>query len=148
MPILKAMSSKGKVRQAVSYVLDKAKATLRATLNMNTEEDYAKQMQRTARMLSKDKPGSRTFYHFILAFHPDDSDRNSGPLNDWLAMQIAIKLINKFFQGYQAVLSVHNDTEHKHVHIIIAAVHPMNGIKISMSDRDYRQMKDEVDALS
>lgn len=148
MPILKAKASKGNVAEAIAYVLDKAKSTLRAVLNMNAEEDYAKQIKRTAKMWSKDKSGSRQFYHFKLAFHPDDSDRKGGPLDDWTAMTIATRLVKQFFSGYQAVLSVHNDTEHKHVHIIIGAVHPITGRKISVNDASYRQMKDKVDELS
>lgn len=148
MPILKAKSSKGKVRQAISYILDKAKATLRATIGLNLEEDYAKQMERNARMWRKNKPGSRTFYHLKLAFHPDDSDRNGGPVTDWMALQMAMKLVKEFFPGYQAVLAVHNDTAHKHVHMIISAVHPTTGRKINMNDHDYRRMKDEADKLA
>lgn len=148
MAILKAKASKGNVCEAISYILDKAKATLRATIGLNHEEDYGKQMKRTARMWGKDKPGSRQFYHLKLAFHPDDSDRNGGPLDDWSAMQIAIKLVKEFFPGYQAVLSVHNDTEHKHVHMIISAVHPTTGRKINMNDWEYRRMKDRADELS
>lgn len=148
MPILKAKASKGNVKEAITYVLDKSKSTLRVGLNMNAEEDYAVQMKRTARMWSKDKSGSRQFYHFKLAFHPDDSDRNGGPLNDWMAIQIATALMKQFFPGYQAVLSVHNDTEHKHVHMIVGAVHPTTGRKISMNDAAYRKMKDRVDELS
>jgi len=148
MPILKAKASKGKIKEAIAYVLDKAKSTLRAVLNMDAEEDYAKQMERTARMWRKDKTGSRMFYHFKLAFHPDDSDRNGGPLDDWTAIQIATKLVKQFFPGYQAVLSVHNDTEHKHVHMIIGAVHPTTGRKLRMDDSEYRRMKDVADALS
>lgn len=148
MAILKAKSSKGNVSEAISYVLDKAKSTLKAALNLNAEEDYAKQMKRTARMWSKDNSGSRQFYHFKLAFHPADSDRNGGPLSDWVAINIAIKLVKQFFPGYQAVLSVHNDTEHKHVHIIIGAVHPIIGRKLRMNDSEYRKMKDLADELS
>lgn len=148
MPILKAKASKGNVGEAISYVLDKAKSTMRVALNMNAEEDYAKQMKRTARMWGKDKSGSRQFFHFKLAFHPDDSARNGGPLSDWMAIQIATALVKQFFPGYQAVLSVHNDTEHKHVHMIIGAVHPTTGRKISMNDAAYRQMKDRADDLS
>lgn len=148
MPILKAKASKGKVGESISYILDKAKSTLRAAVGLNLEEDYAKQMERTARVWGKNKSGGRTFYHFKLAFHPDDSDCNGGPLDDWTAMQIAIKLVKQFFPGYQAVLSVHNDTAHKHVHIVIGAVHPTTGRKISMNDAAYREMKDRADELS
>ena len=148
MAILKAKASKGNVGEAISYVLDKAKSTLKAILNMNTEEDYAKQMKRTARMWSKDKSDSRQFYHFKLAFHPDDSDRNGGPLDDWMAMTIATRLVKQFFPGYQAVLSIHNDTEHKHVHMIVGAVHPTTGKKLRMNDSEYRKMKDRADELS
>lgn len=148
MPILKARASKGKVGDAISYVLNKAKSTLKVILNLNPGEDYAKQMERTVRMWGKDKSGSRQFYHFKLAFHPDDSDRQGGPLTDWIAIQIATKIVKEFFPGYQAVLSVHNDTEHKHVHMIISAVHPTTGKKINMNDSDYRRMKDRADELS
>ena len=110
MPILKAKASKGKIKEAIAYVLDKAKSTLRAVLNMDAEEDYAKQMERTARMWRKDKTGSRMFYHFKLAFHPDDSDRNGGPLDDWTAIQIATKLVKQFFPGYH--LRRKNNTRH------------------------------------
>ena len=51
--------SKGNASEAISDVLDKAKSTLRATVNMDAEEDYTKQMQRTAGMWSKDKSGTR-----------------------------------------------------------------------------------------
>ena len=146
MPILKANASKGNVAETIAYVLDQAKTTGKVLLNMNAEENYAKQMERTARMWNKDKPGSRQFYHFKLAFHPDDS--KGGPLDDWMALQIGTKLTKQFFPGYQAVLSVHNDTAHKHVHIIVGAVHPTTGRKISINDAAYRRMKDRVDELS
>lgn len=146
MPILKAKASKGKVGQAISYILDKTKATLRATIGLNLEEDYGKQMERTARMWGK--LGGRTFYHLKLAFHPDNSERNGGPLDDWTAMQIALKLVKEFFPDYQAVLSVHNDTAHKHVHMVISAVHPTTGKKVNLNKSDYCRMKDRADELS
>lgn len=148
MPILKMSSSKKNVSEAIAYVLDKAKSTLRAVLNMNPNEDYAKQMERNARLWGKDKPNTRTFYHLKLAFHPHDSDRNGGPLTDWIAIQVATRLIQEFAAGYQALLSVHNDTAHKHVHIIISAVHPLTGKAVNISPGAYRRMKDRANEIA
>lgn len=148
MPILKMRASRGNVGEAITYVLDKAKSTLRAVLNMSTNEDYAKQMQRTVRLWNKDTPGSRQFYHLKLAFHPDDSDRNGGPLTDGIAIQAATRLVKEFASGYQALLSVHNDTAHKHVHMIISAVHPLTGKKINIRDSQYRYMKDRANEIA
>lgn len=144
MPILKMSSSKGRVRTTIDYVLDKAKCGMKAELNLNTEEDYAKQMERTARMWNKDTPGSRKFYHFKLAFHPNDSER----LTDMRAMQIAARLIQEFLPGYQAVLAVHKDTAHKHVHIVVSAVHPLSGAHINISNTQYRRMKDRANEIA
>ena len=148
MPILKMSSSKKSVRGAITYILNKAKSTARAVLNMNPNEDFAKQMQRSIKIWNKDHPGSRKFYHLKLAFHPGDSDRNGGSLTDKLALQIAMRITNEFFGGYQAVLSVHNDTAHKHVHMIISAVHPMTGKNVNISPGKYQQMKDRASEIS
>ena len=144
MPILKIRASKGNVRNAVTYVLDKAKCVLWAVANLNPEEDYAKQMQRNARMWNKDTHGKRQFYHLILAFHPSDSRR----LTDLTALQIAAMLIKEFFPEYQVVLALHVDTAHKHVHMVISSVHPLTGSKINVKNSQYSLMKNRVNEIA
>ena len=89
-------------------------------------------------------PESRKFYHFKLAFHPRDSDR----LTDMTALRIAVRLVKEFLPGYQAVLVVHNDTAHKHVHIVVSAVHPLAGSSVNIPNAKYQLMKDRANEIS
>lgn len=147
MPVTKIKATMN-IAGAISYSLSEDKATLKAVINLNIEEDFSVQMRRVARLWGKDIENSRQGYHLKVCFDPRDDEKNGGLLTDSLAIKVVAKLVREAFPNHQAVLAVHNDTPNKHVHVIIGAVNPLTGIKINMRMSEYRDLKDLANKIA
>lgn len=74
---------------------------------------------RTAWKYRKDRvPGSTTMHHYIVSHAKEDGQR----LSDEALLQKGMAIRSLFFSGSDALIAVHRDTEHIHLHIVISAV--------------------------
>lgn len=66
-------------------------------------------------------------YAFSLAWHPEQQPDRGAMIEDARA---ALKVLG--MEEYQTVLVAHNDTAHRHVHVIVNRVHPVTGKAINL----------------
>ena len=66
-------------------------------------------------------------YAFSLAWHPEQQPDRAAMIE---AGRAALKALG--MEDYQAVLVAHNDTAHRHVHVIVNRVHPVTGKAINL----------------
>lgn len=73
--------------------------------------------------------------HFVQAFSPNDE------LSYETAHEIAMKIAEKYFKGYQVVVATHQDKEHIHSHFVVNTVNFETGKKIQFSNKDLESLK-------
>ncbi len=76
------------------------------------------------------KETGRQYYHIVQSFSPDD------PITPETAHEIGMKFA-EYFDGYQAVVATHVNTDHLHNHIILNSVSLDTG-------RKFHQSRDEM----
>ena len=79
--------------------------------------------------------GGREKLHFIQSFNPEDN------LTYETAHEIANKMANEFFNGFQVVVATHQDTEHIHSHFVVNSVNFETGKKIQFSQKELERLK-------
>lgn len=149
MPIFICNGCKSTPNKVLKYVLDKKKATLVRTINLDDGRSYAQQFYETA--LVWDKPtgyDTRKYYHAKLSFDIRDNAEYGGALTPMLAMRIANRLARELWMSHEAVMAAHTDKAHIHVHIIINAVSLETGKMLHINDAEYRKQKDRANTLA
>lgn len=71
------------------------------------------------------KLGGRQAYHYIISF----SDADQSRLSPDVTLQIISEFTERYVPDYEAVFSVHNDTDHIHGHLIYNSVNLVTGKK-------------------
>lgn len=83
------------------------------------------------------KKSKRRIYHMVVSFPEREDDLYSIYL-------FGQRVIEFFFEGYQCVFAVHEDTENLHIHIVWNSVNYRNGKKWHMSRPDCGKIKDKI----
>ena len=149
MPITKIDYSDATPEKAIAYITDPEKSNVHSVINLNPNEDYAEQINRFARLWNKAQEyDDRKYYQAKICFDPADSDANGGPLTDELALTVSEEIAREFFPGHPCVIAVHNDTNAKHVQIIIGAVNIYTGEMLNLRRGAYRKFKDRANEIS
>jgi len=149
MPITEIKCSKATPAKAIAYITHPDKASMKAVMNLNLEEDFAEQMMRTAKWWGKaQNEKDRKYYHMKICFAPKDLASNGGKLTEKTALRVGERVIEEFFANHHVVLAVHTDTDCMHVHVIIGAVNPLTGALVNMRDSEYRRFKDRTNEIA
>lgn len=72
------------------------------------------------------RPVEKPVRHFSLSWHPDDRPDQAHMIETTEAF-----LRHMGWQDHQALLVAHNDTEHRHVHVMLNAIHPETGLTLN-----------------
>lgn len=81
-----------------------------------------------------DKLDGRQGYHFVISFSPDED------VSDKQAMNMAKEFVDKYLKDeYDYVCAVHNDTGHKHFHIVFNSVNSKTGLKYRYEKGDWEK---------
>lgn len=148
MAIVTLTASKATPYEGIIYITNPEKAALVNSRNLDTTEDFAKQMRRTAKLWRKAQGHEdRKYYHLKLSFAKEDWVRNGGTLTEEKAMSICNQILAEFFDSKESVAAAHTDTEILHVHGIVNAVDLMDGKMLDMRDSEYRKFKDRVQEI-
>lgn len=117
-----------------------------ANLATNDPDRALRQMAQTAMASEKLKQAagvriggrqSKTpVYCYSLAWHPDETPSRDEMMT---AARDTLKVLG--LDQHQAVFVAHNDTDHKHVHIIVNRIDPMNGKTASNSNDQLKLSK-------
>ncbi len=138
----------GSFAGSVKYVSDKDKLDAMLVLNL-TGANPAREMQDTAdaaRAVQKreraqsGKKGEHAgpvaknpVYHLAIAWHPDDK-----PDREHMFDQVKDALKRLHLQDHQTVIAIHNNTAHRHAHVIVNLVHPDTGKVATIVGNDRR----------
>ena len=88
-----------------------------------------------------DKDSGRMYAHNIISFHKDEQ------VIPEQVLEIGKEFAEKFFSGYQYVISVHQDKDHLHCHIVTNSVSYIDGLKLHQTQRDLDHQKEFTNNL-
>ncbi len=143
MAVIKAVSSKASIGQALDYVTKEEKTEDKLVDGLNCEADSVKdEMQATKELWGK--TGGRTYKHFVQSYHEDEK------ITPEQAHQNALELARttKAWQGHEVLVATHIDKGHIHSHFIVNSVNFENGYKLQWSKADLKDLKDRCNEQS
>ena len=88
-----------------------------------------------------DKDSGRMYTHNIISFHKDEQ------VTPKQVLEIGSKFAEKYFPCHQYVISVHQDKDHLHCHIVTNSVSYLDGSKLHQTKRDLEQQKEFTNKL-
>lgn len=117
MAVIKAVSSKVSIGQALDYVMKQEKTESKLITGLGCEAETVKEeMQATKELWGK--LDGRTYKHFVHSYHkseqitPEQAHRNA----------IELAKATKSWDGYEVLIATHTDRGHIHSHIIVNSV--------------------------
>jgi hypothetical protein len=110
----------------IGYVCDKAATVLLRNLTGGDWRDAAPEMRLTSELSRKVK---KPYYHLVLSWHEQEQPSDEQMLAAMTHMLEALGL-----DEHQAVIGIHHDRSHKHVHAVVNTVHPLSGKAWSKSN--------------
>ena len=143
MAVIKAVSSKAGIGQALDYVTKEEKTEDKLVSGLHCEPDTVKdEMQATKELW--EKTGGRTYKHFVQSYHkdekitPEQAHRN--------ALQLAEN--TSAWKGFEVLVATHKDKDHIHTHFIVNSVNFEDGHKLQWSSADLQELKERCNAQS
>lgn len=88
-----------------------------------------------------DKDSGRMYAHNIISFHKDEA------VTPDMCMRIGRAFADQFFSEHQNLISVHQDKDHLHIHIITNSVSFIDGRKLHQTRRELERQKDFTNRL-
>lgn len=142
MAVIKAVSSKAGIGQAIDYVTREEKTEKKLISGIHCMPETAKdEMQATKELWGK--IGGRTYKHFVQSFAAEEK------INPEQAHQLACRFAAERpeWKGFEVLVATHKDRNHVHTHFIVNSVSYENGHKLQQSRADLKQMKEHSDRL-
>ena len=143
MAVIKAVSSKAGIGQALDYVAKEEKTDEKLVSGLHCEpETVEEEMQATKELWGK--TGGRTYKHFVQSYHadeqitPEQAHRNS--------LELAEN--TEAWKGFEVLVATHKDKDHIHTHFIVNSVSFEDGHKLQWSSADLRDLKDRCNEQS
>ncbi len=81
------------------------------------------------------KDSGRMYAHNIISWHKDEK------ITPEQALKFGTVFAEKWFSGFQTLISIHRDKEHIHCHLVTNSVSYENGKKLHNSRKDLERMK-------
>lgn len=134
MAIIKFINNKVGLKRTLNYICKEEKTNNKFISGKDCMAENAyEEMIAIKNMYGKTK--GREKLHFVQAFSPNDE------LSYETAHEIAMKIAEKYFKGYQVVVATHQDKEHIHSHFVVNTVNFETGKKIQFSNKDLESLK-------
>ena len=143
MAVIKAVSSKAGIGQALDYVTKEEKTEDKLVSGLHCEPDTVKdEMQATKELWGK--TGGRTYKHFVQSYHEDEH------IIPEQAHKNAIELAKgtEAWKGHEVLIATHIDRGHIHTHFIVNSVNFEDGHKLQWSKADLQNLKDRCNEQS
>ena len=143
MAVIKAVSSKAGIGQAIDYVTKEEKTEEKLVSGLHCEAETAKEEMQATKELWE-KTGGRTYKHFVQSYHkdekitPEQAHRN--------ALQLAEN--TPAWKGFEVLVATHKDKDHIHTHFIVNSVNFEDGHKLQWSSADLQELKERCNAQS
>ncbi|MDY4116085.1 MAG: relaxase/mobilization nuclease domain-containing protein [Blautia sp.] len=138
--INKRTNSHGAMRNCIEYVLREGKTDQHLVHiigpypyeEVNYDLVYQSFLEEK-RLWGKDS--GRMYAHNVISWHKDEK------ITPEQALEFGIAFAEKWFSGFQTVVSVHKDKDHIHCHLVTNSVSYENGKKLHNSRKDLERMK-------
>lgn len=138
--INKRTNSHGAMRNCIAYVLREGKTDQHLVhvtgpysyKEVNYDLVYQSFLEEK-RLWEKDS--GRMYAHNVISWHKDEK------ITPEQALEFGIAFAEKWFSGFQTVVSVHKDKDHIHCHLVTNSVSYENGKKLHNSREDLERMK-------
>ena len=143
MAVIKAVSSKAGIGQALDYVTKEEKTEDKLVSGLHCEPDTVKdEMQATKELWGK--TGGRTYKHFVQSYHEDEH------ITPEQAHKNAVELAKgtEAWKGHEVLIATHIDRGHIHSHFIVNSVNYEDGHKLQWSKADLQNLKDRCNEQS
>lgn len=125
MAVVKAVSSRASISQAIDYVTKREKTDERLLTGQGCEPDTAREeMQSTKELWGK--TGGRTYKHFVQSFAP--GERITTEQAHTLACEFARSIPG--WKGFEVLIATHKDKKNIHTHFIVNSVSYEDGHKL------------------
>ena len=143
MAVIKAVSSKAGIGQAIDYVTKKEKTEKKLVSGLHCEPETVKEeMQATKDLWGK--TDGRTYKHYVQSYHEDEE------ITPEQAHRNAIELAEhtKAWNGHEVLIATHIDKGHIHTHLIVNSVNYEDGHKLQWSKHDLKDLKERCNEQS
>lgn len=88
-----------------------------------------------------DKDSGRMYAHNVISFHKDEV------ITPEQCLEIGREFVERFFPEHQSLISIHQDRDHLHIHIVTNSVSYIDGMKLHQTKRDLEQQKQFTNQL-
>lgn len=135
----------GSIKGLVKYILkdkttgEKVRFYGGTYIDLITSEKAVQQLKAVKKYFRK--LTGRQMYHYILSFSSDIT-------NPWEVYEIGLEVTNTFFEGYQTMFAVHENTDNLHIHIILNSVSFISGKKWHLTYKEYFSLKNAIEQLA
>ena len=144
--INKSTKAHGAMRNVIEYVLQEEKIRQGyveitgpyAAQTINYDDVYRTWLEEKRNW---DKDSGRMYAHNIISFHKDEA------ITPEKVLEIGREFCEKFFPGFQCLISVHQDKDHLHCHIVTNSVSYIEGHKLHQTRRDLEKQKEFTNSL-
>lgn len=120
---------------AIEYIMNPEKTEDGALIYSNCgfeSKDIYQSFMNTKRKYNK--LDGRQGYHFVISFSPDEN------VSEGICMNVMKEFAEMYLKNeYDYVLSVHNDTDHMHGHLVFNSVNSKTSLKYRYVDGDWQK---------
>lgn len=142
--------NKSSISNLINYALGVKKTYIK---NENTEEKVhycdsncvniyiprkaAEQMKAVKKFFKK--TDGRQACHYMLSFDKTVKDPKK-------VYEIGLEIMYTFFNEYQTIFAVHENTDNLHIHFVFNSVSYVTGKKWSLNDKEWHQLKEAIES--
>lgn len=87
------------------------------------------------------KTDDRQMYHYILSFSDEIKDAKE-------VYKVGLDIMNKFFNEYQTIFAVHEDTDNLHIHFVFNSVSYLTGKKWCLNFKEFYWLKEDIECIA
>jgi len=138
--INKSTKSHGAMKNVIKYVLQDEKVhegyvaiTGPYAFDEITPENVYNAFLDEKKLWNKDS--GRMYSHNVISFHKDEN------ITPEQCLEIAQSFADKFFKEHQCLITIHQDRDHLHIHIVTNTVSFIDGMKLHQTKKDLEIQK-------
>lgn len=105
-------------------------------VDISSPHNAARQIKAVKKFFNK--TDGRQMYHYILSF--DEAVKDPKKL-----YKIGLEIMDEFFDGYQTIFAVHEDTDNLHIHFVFNSVSYVTGKKWCPKHKEFYHFKKNIE---
>lgn len=108
-------------------------------VDLSDPHKAAHQMRAVKRYFKK--TDGRQMYHYVLSFDETLKDPKK-------VYEVGLEIMDGFFDEYQTVFAVHENTNNLHIHFVFNSVSYVTGKKWCLKNKDFYLFKEDVECMA